>query len=162
MWTTPRQTSPAPPPIEECCSLAEFTPPTERLCEAMACTSLVAAKSGTKGKLRPLQTGTTLRRLVGATLVAHDKEKMRQTVGQAQFATAEPAGTHGAHDASPDVSQGRLGMAATGLHKRVRGAIKGKVPTSIHNKMPHLLAFEAHWLTQPTRAISRNEKGDTM
>ena len=28
MWTTPRQTLLAPPPIEESCSLAEFTPPT--------------------------------------------------------------------------------------------------------------------------------------
>ena len=28
MWTTPRQTLPAPPPIEESCSLAEFTPHT--------------------------------------------------------------------------------------------------------------------------------------
>ena len=28
--------------------------------------------------------------------------------------------------------------------------------------MPHLLAFEAQLLTQSTRAISRNEKGDTM
>ena len=28
MWTTPRQTLPAPPPIEESRSLAEFTPPT--------------------------------------------------------------------------------------------------------------------------------------
>ena len=60
----------------------------ERLCEAMACTSLVAAKSGMKSRLRPLQTGTTLRRLVGATLVAHDKENLRQTVGQAQCAIA--------------------------------------------------------------------------
>ena len=32
---------------------------------------------------------------------------------------------------------------------------------ALHNTMPHLLAFEAQWLTQPTRAISRNEKGDT-
>ena len=28
MWTTPRQTLPARPPIEESCSLAEITPPT--------------------------------------------------------------------------------------------------------------------------------------
>ena len=28
MWTTPRQTLPAPPPIEESCPLAEFTPHT--------------------------------------------------------------------------------------------------------------------------------------
>ena len=28
MWTTPRKTLLAPPPIEESCSLAEFTPPT--------------------------------------------------------------------------------------------------------------------------------------
>ena len=28
MWTTPRQTYPASPPIEESCSLAESTPPT--------------------------------------------------------------------------------------------------------------------------------------
>ena len=94
----------------------------ERLCEAMVCTSLVAAKSGTKGELRQLQTGTTLRRLVGATLVAHDKENLRQTVGQAQFAIAEPAGIqliHGTHDASPDGRQGRSGMASTGLPHRV-------------------------------------------
>ena len=30
MWTTPRQTLPASPPIEESCSLAEFTPPTQQ------------------------------------------------------------------------------------------------------------------------------------
>ena len=28
MWTTPRQSYPAPPPTEESCHLAEFTPPT--------------------------------------------------------------------------------------------------------------------------------------
>ena len=28
MWTTPRQTLPAPPPTEESCSLAKYTPPT--------------------------------------------------------------------------------------------------------------------------------------
>ena len=33
---------------------------------------------------------------------------------------------------------------------------------ALHNKMPHLLAFEAQWLTQPSRAISRDEKGDTV
>ena len=34
MWTTPRQTYLASPPIEESCSLAEYTPPTvfERVC----------------------------------------------------------------------------------------------------------------------------------
>ena len=43
------------------------------------------------------------------------------------------------------------------------GAIKGDVPSqALHNKMSHFLSFEAQRLTQPTRAISRNEKGDTM
>ena len=41
----------------------------DRLLDALACASLVAAMSGTKGKLRPMKTDTTLRRLVGATLV---------------------------------------------------------------------------------------------
>ena len=53
---------------------------------ALACPSLVAAKLGTKGPLRPLQTGITL-----ATLVAHDQENLREAVRQAQFATAVPA-----------------------------------------------------------------------
>ena len=50
---------------------------------ALACPSPVAAKSGTKGALRPLQTGTTLGRLLGATLVAHDQENLREAVEKA-------------------------------------------------------------------------------
>ena len=98
----------------------------------MACTCLVAAKSGTKGKLRLRPTGTTLRRLVGATPVAHDKENLRQTVRQAQFAIAEPAGielTGHKMQALLEVRE-RPGMAATGLDKRVWGAIKVEVPFS--------------------------------
>ena len=61
----------------------------DRLLEALACTTLVAAKSGTRGSLGPLQTGTTLEWSVGATLVAHDKENLRKAVGQ--FAIVAPA-----------------------------------------------------------------------
>ena len=46
----------------------------ERLQEAMG---LGLAKPGTKDKLRPLKTGTTLRRLVGTTLVEHDKKTLQ-------------------------------------------------------------------------------------
>ena len=56
-------------------SLSAKAEPREKLLEALACICLVAAKPGTKGKLSPLQTGTTFRRLVGAALVAHDEEK---------------------------------------------------------------------------------------
>ena len=136
----------------------------ERLREAMACTSLVAAKSGTKGKLRPLQTGTTLRRLVGATLVAHDKENLRQTVEQAQFAVAEPAGIELMEHTMQALMEARGDLAWLQLDcTNAFGELsREKCLQSLRNKMPHLLACEAQWLTQPTRAISRNEKGDTM
>ena len=130
----------------------------------MACTSLVAAKSGTKGKLRPLQTGTTLRRLVGATVVAHDKENLRQTVGQAQFAIAEPAGTElmGHTMQALMEAMGDLARLQLDCTNAFGDLSREKCLQALHNKMPHLLAFEAQWLTQPTRAISRNEKGDTV
>ena len=129
----------------------------------MACTSLVAAKSGTKGKLRPLQTGTTLRRLVGATLVAHDKENLRKTVGQAQFAIAEPGGIELMGHTMQALMEARGDLAWLQLDcTNAFGELsREKCLQALHNKMPHLLAFEAQWLTQPTRAISRNEKRDT-
>ena len=104
----------------------------ERLCEAMACTSLVAAKSVTKGELRLIQTGTTLRRLVGTTPVAHDKDNLRQTVGQAQFVIAEPAGIELIGHTMQALMRGqwRPGMVTTGLHKCVWRAITGEVSTS--------------------------------
>ena len=55
--------------------------------EAMTCTNLVDAKLGTKGPLIPQQTETTFRRLVGTGLVAHDKEHLKDTARQVQFAT---------------------------------------------------------------------------
>ena len=117
----------------------------------MACPSLAAAKSGTKGKLRPLQTGTTLRRLV-----AHDNENLRQTEGQAQFAIAERAGhrTHGAHDASPNGGKGDLAWLQLDCTNAFGEISWEKCLQALHNKMPHLLAFEAQCLAQPTRAIS--------
>ena len=135
----------------------------ERLCEAKACTSLVADKSGTKGKLRPLQTGTTLRRLVGATLVGHDKDNLRQTVGQAQFAIAEPAGidlmghtVQALMEATGDLAW--LQLDCTNAFGELS---REKCLQALHNKVPYLLAFEAHWLTQPTRAITRNGEKET-
>ena len=110
----------------------------ERLREATACRSLVAAKCGTKRKLRPLQTGTTLRRLVGATLVAHDEDNLRQTVEQAQLATAVQAGIELVGHARQDLAWLQLDC------------------TNAFGE----LSFEAQWLTQQTRAITRDEKGD--
>ena len=131
---------------------------------AMACTSLAAAKSGTEGKLRPLQTGTTLRRLVGATLVAHDNANLRQTEGQAQFAIAKPAGLELLGHTMQAQMEVRADLAWLQLDcSNAFGEIsREKCLRALHSKMPHMLAFEAQWLTQPTRAISRNEKGDTM
>ena len=130
----------------------------------MACTSQVAAKSRTKSKLRPLQTGTTLRRLVEATLVAHDKENLRQTVGQAQFAIAETAGIElmGFTMQALMEAKGDLAWLQLDCTNAFGELSREKCLQALHNKMQHLLAFEAQWLTQLARAISRNEKGDTM
>ena len=53
-------------------------------------------------------------------------------------------------------------MAATGLHKRVWGATMGEVPTSTPQQDAAFAGVRSTMADQPTRAISRNEKGDTM
>ena len=72
----------------------------ERLCEAMACTSLVEAKSGTKGKLRPLQTGT--KTTGGSYTGGARRGKLETNSGAGAVHDSGTSGhrTHGAHNAS--------------------------------------------------------------
>ena len=145
-------------------------------CEAMACTSLVVAKSGTKGKLRQLQTGTTLRRLVGATLVAHDKENLRQTVEQAQFEIAEPAGIElmghtmqALMEAIDDLAWLQLdctnqrvwGAAYKHSTTRCRSCWRSRDWTrATHSPQLHLRPHH-HWANCKTQSSKRNERAVT-
>ena len=87
-----------------------------------------------------------------------------QTVGQAQFAIAEPAGIELMGHTMQALMGPRRDLAWLQLDcTNAFGELsREKYLQALHNKVPHLLAFDAQRLTQPTRAISRNEKGDTM
>ena len=78
----------------------------KRLLEALASTSMVAAKSGTEGELIKGSRGTGTVRHCGAGRNRHD----------------------GPLDASGNGKQGRLGVAKAGLHRGMRKTFEGTVP----------------------------------
>ena len=122
-------------------------------------TNLVAAKSGTKRKLRPRQTGTTPRRLVGAALVAHDSETLSVTGRQAQFSRAGPEGLQVMRHSTQALMESRLDVV---WHQLDCPSAFGELSLTsclqaLQQHIPHLLAFEAQWLTQSTRAVAQND-----
>ena len=82
-------------------------------------------------------------------------------MGEAQFATAEPAGIELIGHTMQDLMESRGDVAWLQLDcTNALGELSRKKCLQASNsKMPHLLAFEAQWLTQATRAIAKDWEG---
>ena len=106
----------------------------EWLQEVIAYTCRVAAKFGRRGTWRPLQTGTTLQRLV---LVAHDTDKPLEP----QLAFAFRRTSRDRHDATlagADGLQTTHGLATVGLYECVWKAVTHQLLASTTSRKHHL------------------------